>query len=119
MLLAEASMPVSVSTTKPRPSSVTRAGNSRLVRPLLYAFAITALFVAVVMAVAVRTGTESAMVVAVIAMGLCLTAFGVWGAALAVKETIRSPMAMLNDSHDEVANTPSPRTTVASGPRCK
>jgi hypothetical protein len=55
---------------------------------------------------AVETGTGSALVVAVIAVGMGLTAFGLWGAALAVRETSTLGIETLNDSGDDPTDIP-------------
>jgi hypothetical protein len=55
--------------------------------PFLYGLAILAVFVGTVAVIAVKAGTSSAIVTAVLTVAVAGTAFGLWGAAIAVKET--------------------------------
>jgi UDP-N-acetylmuramyl pentapeptide phosphotransferase/UDP-N-acetylglucosamine-1-phosphate transferase len=57
--------------------------------PILIVMFIPAVLVATVIVLAVEAGTSTAVLAAVLAVVIAVTAFGVWGAAMAVRETGR------------------------------
>ncbi|MGD0381043.1 MAG: hypothetical protein ABSC30_13770 [Acidimicrobiales bacterium] len=59
----------------------------RTVRPAVYAFVILAVFVVAVTTMGLRDGPSGAMVTALLSLAVAATAVGVWGTAMAVKET--------------------------------
>ena len=60
---------------------------SRLSRPLVYAGAILAVFVVAVIMTGLEDGPSAAAVTALLALALAGTVVGVWGTAMAVRET--------------------------------
>lgn len=64
-----------------------RQGHSRLSRPLVCAGAILASFVVAVIMTGVEDGPSAAAVTALVALALAGTVVGVWGTAMAVRET--------------------------------
>ena len=55
--------------------------------PVVYAAAVLAIFVTTVAVIAVKAGTSSAIVTGVVTVTVAGTAFGLWGAAVAVRDT--------------------------------
>ncbi len=62
-------------------------GQSRISRPLLYAGAILSVFVVAVTMMGLEDGPSGAAVTALVALALAGTVVGVWGTAMAVRET--------------------------------
>ena len=62
-------------------------GAERRTAPVLYGVGILAVFVVTVAVIAVKAGSSSAIVTAVVTVAVAGTAFGLWGASMAVKET--------------------------------
>ena len=63
-----------------------RTETGRLV-PVVYAATVLAVFVTTVAVIAVKAGTSSAIVTGVVTVTVAGTAFGLWGAAVAVRDT--------------------------------
>jgi hypothetical protein len=59
----------------------------RIVKARLYAYAVVTVFVAAVIAMTLEDGIGGAIVTVLIALALAGTALGVWGTAMAVRET--------------------------------
>ena len=59
----------------------------RTVRPRVYVYAVVMLFVAAVVAMDFEHGTGGVVVTVLIALAVAGTALGVWGTAMAVRET--------------------------------
>jgi len=68
--------------------------------PLLYAAAVLAVFVGTVAVIAVKAGTSSAIVTGVVTVTMAGTAFGLWGASMAVRES-GHPAPSLEDMRHE------------------
>jgi len=64
----------------------TRGGNGRT-RPLVFAAVVLALFVATVIVLAVQAGTDAAMLTTLFAIVVAGIACGLWGTAMAIRET--------------------------------
>ncbi len=62
-------------------------GGQRRAVPLLYGLVMLAVFVVTVTVIAVKAGSSSAIVTAVVTVAVAGTAFGLWGASMAVRET--------------------------------
>ncbi|MGA2520038.1 MAG: hypothetical protein ABSG81_04375 [Acidimicrobiales bacterium] len=63
-----------------------RHGNGRI-RPLAYAAAVLAVFVTTVIVLAVQAGTDAAMLTTLFAIVIAGTVCGLWGTAMAIRET--------------------------------
>jgi len=61
-------------------------GNGRA-RPLLYAAVMLVVFVATVIVLAVQAGTDTAMLTTLFAIVIAGTACGLWGTAMAIRDT--------------------------------
>jgi FtsH-binding integral membrane protein len=59
----------------------------RNIRPRVYAWVTVSVFVAAVVTMAVKEGASGAVVTILLAFAMAGTALGVWGTAMAVKET--------------------------------
>jgi len=59
----------------------------RTIRPRVYAWVIASVFVAAVVTMAVKEGASGAVVTILLALALAGIAVGVWGTAMAVRET--------------------------------
>ncbi len=68
-------------------TGVGAVGGHRRAVPILYGVAMLAVFVVTVTVIAVKAGSSSAIVTAVVTVAVAGTAFGLWGASMAVKET--------------------------------
>ncbi len=64
-----------------------RQGGRRRVKPVLWASVALAVFVVAVIAMAFRDGAGGAALTALVYVATAGTAFGVWGTAMAVRET--------------------------------
>jgi len=65
----------------------TRRGGSRKIRPAAYVVVMAASLVAAVVAMAVADGTTGAVLSALVAFATAGTVVGVWGTAMAVRDT--------------------------------
>jgi hypothetical protein len=59
----------------------------RILRPRVYAGTIASVFVGLVITMALKDGASGAAVTVLIALAVAATAVGVWGTAMAVRET--------------------------------
>ncbi len=69
-----------------RDRAAARDGNGR-VRPLAYAIVALVVFVTTVIVLAVQAGTDAAMLTTLFAIVIAGTACGLWGTAMAIRET--------------------------------
>lgn len=74
---------------------------ARNVVPLLYAAAVLAVFVGTVAVIAVKAGTSSAIVTGVVTVTLAGTAFGLWGASMAVRESGHPAPSLEDVQHED------------------
>jgi uncharacterized membrane protein YqjE len=70
-----------------RPIASESKGEVRRIKPRVYGYALAVVFVAAVVTMAVKDGASGAAVTTLLAFALLATAVGVWGTAMAVKET--------------------------------
>ena len=77
----------------------------RSAMPILYGLAILAVFVCTVAVIAVKAGTSSAIVTAVLTVTVGGTAFGLWGAAMAVREHAVGTSSQDDDPHSEIVES--------------
>ncbi len=78
---------MAMSTMESRRLDSAREDERRNVRPAVYASVILSVFVVAVTAMGLRDGASGAAVTALLAFAVAATAVGVWGTAMAVKET--------------------------------
>ena len=62
-------------------------GERRNIRPVVYAFVILSVFVVAVTTMGLKDGPSGAAVTALLVVAIAATALGVWGTAMAVRET--------------------------------
>jgi hypothetical protein len=70
-----------------RPIASAPKSARRNARPLVLGCVVALVFVAAVIAMTIRDGAGGAVMTALLAVVLVATAFGVWGTAMAVRET--------------------------------
>jgi hypothetical protein len=73
--------------------------------PVLYAAAVLTVFVTTVAVIAVKAGTSSAIVTGVVTVTVAGTAFGLWGAAAAVRDT-HDPTRAMEDAEGDLQGVP-------------
>lgn len=70
-----------------RPVASPSKSARRTVRPFAYGCMILAVFIAAVTVMSMKDGASGALLTALVAVALAATAVGVWGTAMAVRET--------------------------------
>ncbi len=70
-----------------RPIASESKGEVRRIKPRVYGCALLVIFVGAVATMAVKDGASGAAVTTLLAFALVTTAVGIWGTAMAVKET--------------------------------
>lgn len=81
------SIPVSMQTVESQPKSAGRDGERRKVKVLLSSCVILAVFVMAVITMALEDGAGGAGLTALVCVVVAAIAVGLWGTALAVRET--------------------------------
>jgi hypothetical protein len=70
-----------------RPTASESKGEVRRIKPRVYGGALAVVFVAAVITMAVKDGASGAAMTTLLAVALLATGVGIWGTAMAVKET--------------------------------
>ena len=84
---ASGSIAIPMSMVDSRPVASTPERERRSIRPLFYASVILAVFVVSVITMALKDGASGAVVTTLLSFAITGTAVGVWGTAMAVRET--------------------------------